>query len=551
MDHWFDDLARRLAIPTVSRRDALRIGLATTGWSLFGSTAAFAKAASGQTEAAPSPTSLTHARPCNVAVRGQQLVLTFFSKATLATKPIAFAKIVTKDLGLRGCTTDRTSISFAGASVMEIDSRRDEAGLTPPITVVSIRFGKAITGMKEVLLTTDGKVLHGEFDGRAILPFAIGADPATMKFQDGKPAPKVSIQPGTQLALQTIFAKAEQDALHCRSSEQTRPVSGLPVAPDADPPDTGRSDDTYGTTSCRNCLGACVALGIAAGIGAAVCCAATFGLACAACVAAAAAATAFCIHQCQTSTDCCPVPCGEVACCFGGDSCLDPNRGVCCGPGLVPCHSRECCGESDDCLPNGTCCPQGQAVCNQGTVCCQPGQACSTEGICCTQFQPNVLPVSCNGVCCAADEVCKDGVACCPALDPICNTSLGPMCCRGGACDSNGNCCGPPSHVCGGVCCPPFNKCCGNTCCDINAQCIDGACCPQSQACGNICCPAGQPCQNPSTGTCGTCPRNTVLCPQAALCCPPNTICCFSQCCSGNEICCGVAGCTSPQGCVE
>jgi len=94
-------------------------------------------------------------------------------------------------------------------------------------------------------------------------------------------------------------------------------------------------------------------------------------------------AEAFCVHQCQTFPDCCPLSCGEVACCFGGVSCLDPNCGVCYGrTSILAALGHAAVATIRACL-TASCCPAGQAVCNNAR--CQPAEARSIEGICCEQ----------------------------------------------------------------------------------------------------------------------------------------------------------------------
>jgi hypothetical protein len=256
---------------------------------------------------------------------------------------------------------------------------------------------------------------------------------------------------------------------------------------------------------------------------------------------------------------CCPVPCGETACCFGGDACLDPTRGVCCDAGTNACHGRQCCQPTDTCLPNGTCCPQDRGICNN--ICCPPGQACSTENTCCTQFTPGLPPVSCRGICCAGGEVCKDGVTCCAPDDPVCKG----VCCEHGACDDEGNCCSAPNFLAGGTCCSPFDHPCGNTCCAPDSQCINNSCCADDQICGGICCPAGQSCQDPASRRCGACPPGLETClsqnatgvQKTPVCCAPGVNCCNDVCCLPGKQCCTPLfgsprefGCHDPDTCL-
>lgn len=432
--------------------------------------------------------------------------------------------------------TIQETITLGGTAILQVDAAKSVSG-SAPFTRGTIAFGGIATGIRQFsFYTTDGHVLRGEVDGRPIVPFLIGADPKTIQFQDGQPPPTVAFQPGILQALEALSRKAREEAGECR------PATPFPRITSLDTGNTGRSDHVGSTPACISCEARCTAV---ATLGAASCCAFTLGFGCAACVAAAVVAEIGCIGElCHGGGQpCCPVTCGDVACCYGGDTCLDTTRGVCCGPGLNPCNGHQCCQRTDLCLPDGTCCPQGQAVCNQGTVCCQPGEACSTEGICCPQFQQATPPISCRGACCAADEVCKDGVACCPPSTPVCNG----VCCRGGTCDNNGDCCLPPGRTCaaGGVCCAGFSACCLGQCCpgpnDVCHPTLKICC---AEICGPACCGPNQFCQDRVNGICGTCPPGQYTCPVAGepRCCPVGTDCCpispNGQCCPPGTCCC-------------
>jgi hypothetical protein len=575
LPHWFDELCKQLvADGKVSRRNLLRGILA--GWVATGSGVLGVARALGQPLAPPTPRPPPPPGPCTIAVQGGQQVIRFSTQTTFAGKPLVFTQTTSKALGVRTSTTaTRKIISLGGTNIIEFHVQRTAGGaLIRPATTFLVNYGQGFTGVKQGSFTIDGKVLHGEFDGRAIVPFTLGSDPTTLKFADGKAPPNATVDPAIQAAINAILAKAKQDAVLCNPTRTSLAAIEAPTEPD--PPDTGRSDDTNSTPGCISRVAGCVAGGTTCDVGVAVGCAGTlffYAVCLAAGLVTCETAQAICIVTAHdTGAPCCPVGCGDTACCFGGDTCLDPNRGVCCASGSSPCNGRQCCQPTDRCLPDGTCCPQSQAIC-ANNVCCQPGQACSTENICCEQFQPNVPPVSCRGTCCAADEVCKDGVACCPPNDPVCNGT----CCRGGACDNTGNCCPPPSHVCGGICCAPFNACCGTTCCDVDSVCLTEGrtgqplgCCPRNQTCGlggenPVCCPAGQMCTDQQASICAPCPAGQVAClsinvngPPTSICCPQGVSCCNGKCCNPQEICCrniygspyGVLACHSESLCI-
>jgi hypothetical protein len=521
-------------------------------------TGSSAFAAAGKKNAQPHPATRSPPTPeCTVHFRGTQQIVRFRTGIVFGKKRLDYTHVTATPLGVRGDASARTTLTLGDRMLADVEARSFEApaGAT---TQVLLRFGNAFSGVREMLLTsTDGKVLRGDVDRRAIDPFRIGADPSGLGFQDGKPAPSLRVDPELQQAMRTLLAAATRDLAHCRKlTGGTSPAAPSSDAPD--PPDTGRSDSTSASSDCLSCTGACVAAGTGA---AAACCVASFGIGCALCVAGAAVGELACIkYACHgVGQPCCPVSCGEVACCSRNDTCLDPSRGVCCGPDTNACNRRECCGTSDRCLPDGRCCAAGLAVCREGRECCQPGEDCSTEGICCAQARPGVVPVSCRGQCCAADDVCRDGVTCCPPDDPVCR---GGVCCRGGRCDQGGDCCFPPNYLCRGLCCSPLDTCCGDTCCsNISAQCMQGTCCPNERVCGGICCPENEFCRDPRTQRCDTCGPELVACqsqnagaPPNYLCCPPHVACCDGVCCPAGQICCTVGnklGCYQSSLCIK
>lgn len=443
--------------------------------------------------------------------------------------------------------TVNTKLSFmwAGSQFFDVDTKASDNG--PHASESTVHFGPGITGLKQMSLqTSDGETFEGLIDDRRLVPFAKGSLASGIKFMDGGSLPAVKMRPGTQDALRAILGKAKLESQGCAPQLRSRrnvlrdsPDVSLVLTsfhPNPDPPPQigGRSDNTSGTTGCLTCMGACVPAGIACAYAAATSVCGGFlpwnppgYIICTiAAAAACASAEAWCMRTCHnTGAPCCPVGCGEVACCFGGDTCLDPSRGVCCPPNTAPCHNRSCCQPSDTCMADGSCCPQSQIVC--GNTCCPPGDASN--------------PMRCkNGICCPEKQ----------------NECFGVCCDLGGVCVNN-TCCNPPNHICGGGCCPPLNACCNNVCCPgAEDKCINVACCPKERVCGSACCAAGQVCDQP-TGSCKTmtCNSGTVTCiptyangsSASPICCAPGIKCCPGKCCGPGEMCCGTHG--RPYGC--
>lgn len=227
------------------------------------------------------------------------------------------------------------------------------------------------------------------------------------------------------------------------------------------------------------------------------------------------------------------------ACCYGGETCLNPISGLCCSPGKQACVGQNCCGSDESCIsvgPNkGTCCLDGQTC---GGSCCPDGQFCADPsrgfGMCCPngtvycpgQFASCIDPKSqvCNsdGTACNKVDLCGNG--CCGGIAETCvHTTSGSVCC-----DSI-------THTpCGdGLCCDA-GACAGSGTLSHPFQCCAGA----AQACGDRCCNSGQVCVN------GSCQDDTVQCGQGGLgtfkceqighlpvCCVNGSDCAGGQCC--------------------
>jgi hypothetical protein len=225
----------------------------------------------------------------------------------------------------------------------------------------------------------------------------------------------------------------------------------------------------------------------------------------------------------NTLSPCCPTLCDAGQ--FAKELYDDPSLTIAIGC----CDDGEHCVDPNDPPSRYGCCPADQAVC--GGKCCWPGETC------------------CGDTCCdtSSSSVCIQDV-CCPAGTPgLCNG----QCCDG-PCDGHGNCCPPPSHLCGSECCAGFSPCCNGVCCELGSLCVAGSCCPSNQVCGNTCCPSGSKCEDPTTGACSACPPGTqpVHCgsPDETLCCPPGTsVCCGGKCCASGEMCCGDPLSCQPQ----
>jgi hypothetical protein len=566
MDHWFDDLTKELAHAKLSRRSMLQWGLKASlvaaGTALFGR--------SGLTQLVSAKTEGQRVEGCDVHREGRTLILNLSARSNFAGKTLTYDQ-TTRKISRKGNIEITRIIKVGSITLLQI-----EAIQRGNVTQIKINYGEAFQGIRQATFSTaDGKALQGEIDGRRLLPFRIGSDTSSVKFADGSPPLQVKVSNETTATLKSIMERAKQVAANCSlrnaglkaGPERTQLLShhagsSYPIAPPQGDPGHDSSPET--SSGCLTCEGSCTAGGIACGVAAAVTCAATFGFGCAAAIAGCAIAEIACWEGCHaTGAPCCPVSCGDVACCNKAETCLNPNIGVCCSKGLIGCANKHCCQPTDTCInATGVCCPAGLIVCNN--VCCKSGEVCKDGVVCCPPAQ-----VVCGGVCCEKGQVCKSGV-CCPPAQVVC---AGVCCGPNQVCVNNKKCC-PQNQACGNVCCDELSKCadssknlccsfsspvCGGICCKQGEQCINGKCCPKP--CGEICCGSGQACQN---GKCIShiCPLGQVTCVSQegpaktgqAICCPPNVQCCLGKCCKKGELCCsgpGTAfGCHDPQLCI-
>jgi hypothetical protein len=417
-------------------------------------------------------------------------------------------------------------------------------------------YGHGFKGIATSELTGDGSTFHGVVDGRQTIPFASGADPSSVTFQDGKPPPRLRVKPGLRKAIKK-FGMLRLDTC-ARTAKAARDV--LQNCPFTD--DLGLCEPFPG---CNNCYRLCDASYIACGWGAiasAALCAPCAFVSGASCIEEEAA----CHDMCQSPDHaCCPLECnghcsgghagdmccgnegcsqtdccgtGQPFCCSPGDTCVDAAKGICCPT-----------DHGDECL-NG-CCPSGQS-CIDGFMgaktCCPTGDnACGPDNACCPGTQE-----CCGDNCCGAGQTCIAPATCCNITD-VC----GSTCCPSHNCLNGTTCCDAPNFACGGSCCGALDTCCNGSCC--SGQCLAGQCCPPERLCGTTCCAPGFACTDPASGTCQACPAGNDPCPAGVgdpICCPTGTLCCGNGACcdlNSNMTCCtiGVVGCYPTSQCIQ
>ncbi len=354
MNHWFDDLAKGLARGTLSRRSmlqwGLRASLAAAGTALFGR--------SGLTKLVSAKTEGQRGEGCDVHREGRTRILNLSARSNFGGKPLTYDQ-TTRKISRKGNIEITRTIKVGSSTLLQI-----EAIQRPNSTQVNINYGEAFQGIRQATFSsTDGKVLRGEIDGRRIIPFPVGSDPSSVKFADGSTPPQVKVSSETTAALKSIMERAKQVAANCSlrhaslkvGPERTQLLfhhagSSYPIAtPQGDP---GHDSSPETSDGCISCEGGCTAAGILCGAGAAVACAATFGFGCAAAIAGCALAEIACWEGCHaTGAPCCPVSCGDVACCNKAETCLNPNMSVvsqarCARMGWPAAHQPRWCAQA-------------------------------------------------------------------------------------------------------------------------------------------------------------------------------------------------------------
>ena len=412
---------------------------------------------------------------------------------------------------------------------------------------VTVDYGTLITGIESSLAIVEDGMLSGMINDRELVPVPVEeADPNTPVFVDGEPAPVAGIPSDLQEILIGLFEAAEVASQACEAQNGTDAAKVTRTSSQ----DTGHGSHPTSSGACIGCRTGCsgAAIGCVAGF-AAGCVAATFAYAACKALGCGGCAIAYtaCFGACSiTGAPCCPVGCGDVACCEVDETCLNFDIGLCCSPGKTTCVGESCCSSTETCIdtgPNaGTCC-QPELIC--GNTCCDPTESCIAEvSLCCPSgMEP------CGDKCCPSGESCLgDGVGAC---DDKC-------CPSGEICIGDGLCC-DPTNACGSACCDElFSGCiaslslccgfaqppCGNKCCGISETCLGGTeCCPVNLLCGSICCDEGSFCDS-QTNTCSACPDPTDTpctvggcCPAGmnctdfeGICCPQGELYCFGMC---------------------
>ena len=176
--------------------------------------------------------------PCSISHDGQTTTLKYGVQSSVNGKQLTHECEITFDVGAtRGDAksvkiTSTTTVKLGDDPLLRIE--RDTQGGS---TQVKYSYGQAFEGIKEVAFTTDGKTVHGTVDNRSIVPHPAGADPSTIKYADGKPAPGVKLDSAVGTALTALLKKAHDTVSTCKNAgaavRLTAPIVGFNFSPGA------------------------------------------------------------------------------------------------------------------------------------------------------------------------------------------------------------------------------------------------------------------------------------------------------------------------------
>lgn len=599
MSQRFDDVARRMAEPELSRRSLLRLtlaALAVAAMDLRWPTALAAKAApetatdllskwkSAPAQKAVGPTSARFG-PCSMTVNGTS----YEHKVQSSARAGSIDAVLESTRGFEkktGTTVTRTLL-INGKKEFEYAHQQLGAAATVTLTI-----GTAF-GYKGAHLTSKdgGQTLTGTIDGRAVEPFKIGKGQKPI-FVDGKPF-TATLSKDMKQALSAVSAKAAQDFASCKEHAEEGPRPPSPNTRTVRRPEGSKKFDGYSygydatrissinlnalfTPGCVQCAAGCdVSLwDTLKDLAECVWGIFTFQFGDCSDFVQLSTAQVMCLRRCNAKSVCH----GQM--CFGasGGSSVDP---------IASCSRGEVCiGHT------GYCCPDGYP-----NVC--PGQFNKDL----PNYESGIPGGDFNNLCCKKDTTCiivPDSILsyCCPknlACGPVSvnrgghgydvvDVPIYPTCCKPGqVCAKNAD----PLAKGAPICCDPKQtrdeKCCqgtwcGDTCCDKRVPCnggkcgktclsgvrtSDGKCCDSGVACGKKCCPAG--CADAATSTCKkakACKGNEVLCTSRMagsnatkeVCCPGGAACFNGKCCPSGKTACastktGKWGCWPPVQC--
>ena len=310
MEHWFDDLTRRLARQPVDRRRMMswsaKLGVAAAGFALLGRTPPAARAAPARAPAAST---------CTVEDSYGVLKAVVTTQSAGSSPPLTYTHTFVAEVGSGNVFSTVTVAQGSAPQVasdasvilrMTTTSLRDRAGSA------SATFGPLYTGagVRRAAFTTDGSTVSGVVDGRAVGAVPIGTDVrGSSLVENGLAADSTS----------PLVPAVQRDVSALLQTVATQP-SGCGTDPNA----------TAVVSTCTRCQLDCREAWFTCSVGATQASLASGVLLSGAYLHTASttcdAALQQCLQSCKSSGACCPDFCnGDPTCCASAWGCCPPS----------------------------------------------------------------------------------------------------------------------------------------------------------------------------------------------------------------------------------
>jgi hypothetical protein len=311
-DHWFDDLARRVAGHSLSRRSMLawtaRLGLTVVGAGLVGRGSGIAGRDAGSADAV-SAGPLAAPATCTVSDTYGVLNVTATASSTDPAAPMTFTHAFYAEVG-SGYTMSTLTVTPGGAPGSARDDdvlvRLSTSSQADHVGTARATFGPRLTGagVSHAQFSTDGRSGAGAVDGRGVTPVAVGTTVRAPGSADAGSGFVPSVQQGVTGLLRAVQTQPDGCA--------PDPTSSQPVA-----------TCTRCQLTCRgawfDCSVGAVQSSLAAGVSAP---SAYLGAASQTCD----TALQQCMSTCKSGGACCPDFCqGDAACCQSAWGCCPPS----------------------------------------------------------------------------------------------------------------------------------------------------------------------------------------------------------------------------------
>ncbi len=218
MEHWFDRATKLLAGDALPRRGLFESAALAGAAALLSKTSAGAPSVA---EAATTPAIMplpTTVGPCTLRDTGGNTTATFSAQTTYQGKPLTLQAVRTTTGRRNRSATLHLGITYDGETLFELAQSALQVQGPTGRRILGFRgtivYGNAIRGARRVEVIAANGAATGFMDGRLFQ--AALATPNVLRFNDRRPQPLVSADPGLIAAVQTLFANANQNVQNCR-----------------------------------------------------------------------------------------------------------------------------------------------------------------------------------------------------------------------------------------------------------------------------------------------------------------------------------------------